>query len=321
MSLKYLLFTLPLSLIFFGCSTSTPNALNTPKSSYVSKSGYYYILIEKNSGSWKIVDIKETTIDLREKTNQEILKVNASYTQVEPNFEINRSNVYICDGSKGAREYSACSSNLTATLGAKTVFDMVNSSKKEKYLDENLIQTIIKQTNLFSAIERKRLDLEHDECDRLFLSAKTAEEFDLFVEKYSSYSWASTLIPLAKKNSETLKEQEKKRATQEERSVKLYEQKIQKSEKQLEKENVALANIEEKAIRNFQNSVTSFRKNLKKGTETNCGPIVDLKSSAVKVFFPVKNAGDEHWIDTDKIFPKNHGCKFVNGHYIAPATF
>ena len=101
----------------------------------------------------------------------------------------------------------------------------------------------------------------------------------------------------------------------------MYEQKVLKSEKQLERENEALADIEEKAIRNFQNTIANFRKTLKKGVETNCGPILDIKNSSIKVYFPVKNVGNEHWIDANKIFPKTHGCRFVNGNYIAPATF
>jgi len=321
---KYTFFPLLVSLFFFGCSASNQNALgnkSTQKSSYVSQSGYYYALVEKNNNIWKVLDIQVTPIQMRQKTNQEILKINESYTQVEPNFDINKSNIYECNGKKGAREYTACSSNLTDTLSAKNISELVTSSKKEKYVDEDLIKEVIKQTNLFYAIENKKFALEHEECDRLFLSAKTADEFDAFIEKYASYKYASTLIPIAERNRDNLKMQEQKRREEEQKYAKVYEQKVLKSEKQLERENEALADIEEKAIRNFQNTIANFRKTLKKGVETNCGPILDIKNSSIKVYFPVKNVGNEHWIDTNKIFPKTHGCRFVNGNYVAPATF
>ncbi len=321
---KYTFFTILVSLLFFGCSASNQNALSnksTQKSSYVSQSGYYYALVEKNNNIWKVVDIQDTPIQIRQKTNQEILKINESYTHVEPNFDINKSNIYECNGKKGIKEYTACSSNLTGSLGAKNISELLNSSKSQRYIDEELIKEVIKQTNLFYAIENKKFALEHEECDRLFLSAKTADEFDAFIEKYSSYKYASTLIPLAEKNRDSLKMQEKRRKEEEQKNAKIYEQKVIKSEKQLERENEALANIEEKAIRNFQNNITSFRKTLKKGAETNCGPVLDIKNSSIKVYFPVKNVGNEHWIDANKIFPKTHGCRFVNGNYVAPATF
>ncbi|MDX9757214.1 MAG: hypothetical protein RBT52_06930, partial [Sulfurimonas sp.] len=91
---KYTFFTILVSLLFFGCSASNQNALSnksTQKSSYVSQSGYYYALVEKNKNIWKVVDIQDTPIQIRQKTNQEILKINESYTHVEPNFDINKS--------------------------------------------------------------------------------------------------------------------------------------------------------------------------------------------------------------------------------------
>lgn len=64
--------------------------------------------------------------------------------------------------------------------------------------------------------------------------------------------------------------------------------------------------------------IVSFRKSLKEGVETNCGPVIQLKQQHVKVYAPVKDYGNEHWIRLDQIFPPDYGCQFVNGGYRAP---
>ncbi|MEK6659096.1 MAG: hypothetical protein AABY36_05385 [Campylobacterota bacterium] len=324
---KNIIYTLTLSILFFGCSASN-QALNTkptPKSGYVSQSGYYYALIEKNKTGWKIVDIKDTEIEKRAKTNQEILKVNESYSEVNPNFAMNSSNVYICRNSNNTNQYTPCSSNLTSTVDAENIVDLIkgfdSKSSKQKYVDKELIDEALRQTNLFKAIDNKKIVLEQAQCDRLFLAAKTAEELDAFIEKYSSYTYASTLIPIATKNRDNLKLQLQNKKLEEERLAKASEQKILKSEKQLEKENLALTKIEQRAIDNYTKNIENFRKSIKKGVETNCGLVVDVKESQAKIDFTQKNSINELWIDSKKLFPKGHGCRFVNGKYIAPATF
>ncbi|MDD5373400.1 MAG: hypothetical protein PHO62_08250 [Sulfurimonas sp.] len=324
---KNIIYTLTLSILFFGCSTSN-QALNTKpasKSSYVSQSGYYYALIEKNNSGWKIVDIKDTEIEKRAKTNQEILKVNEANSQVNPNFAMNSSNVYVCRDSNNSSGYTPCTSNLTSAVAPENIVGLIKNldakSPKQKYVDKELIDEAVIQTNLFKAIESKKIVFERAQCDRLFLAAKTADELDAFIEKYSSYAYASTLIPIAVKNRDNIKLQEQNKKLEEERLAKASEQKILKSEKQLEKENINLAKTEQRAIDNYTRNIENFRKNIKKGVETNCGLVVDVKESQAKIDFTHKDSVNELWIDAKKLFPKGHGCRFVNGKYIAPATF
>lgn len=329
---KNIIYTLTLSILFFGCSASNQDALSntksTSKSGYVSQSGYYYALIEKNNTGWKIVDIKDTEIEKRTKTNQEILKVNEANNEVSPNFVMNSSNssnVYICRDSNNTNQYTPCTSNLTSAVAPENIVGLIKNldakSPKQKYVDKELIDEALRQTNLFKAIDNKKIVLERAQCDRLFLAAKTAEELDAFIEKYSSYTYASTLIPIATKNRDNLKIQEQNKKLEEERLAKVSEQKIQKSEKQLEKENLALTKIEQRAIENYTKNIENFRKGIKKGVETNCGLVVDIKESQAKIDFTHKDSINELWIDAKKLFPKGHGCRFVNGKYIAPATF
>ena len=64
--------------------------------------------------------------------------------------------------------------------------------------------------------------------------------------------------------------------------------------------------------------VVVFRKSLKEGGETNCGPVIESKEKLVKVSFSVSGYGNEHWIRRDEIFPSSYGCRFLNGQYQSP---
>jgi len=326
---KYTLYTIVLSLFFFGCSASNQNALSgtkpVSKSGYISQSGYYFALIEKNNNSWKVIDIKDTAIENRTKKNQEILKVNESYSEINPYFATNKSNIYICRDSNNTNQYTPCTSNLTSTADAENIVDLIKGfdpkSSKQKYVDRELIDEAIKQTNLFNAIENKKHILENEQCERSFYQAKTVNDFDAFIEKYSSLHYASNFILAAAKKRDDLKIQEQNKKLEEERLAKANEQKKLKSEKQLEKENTSLIKMEQRAIDNYTKNIENFRKNIKKGVETNCGFVVDIKESQAKIDLAQKSSANELWIDSKKLFPKGHGCRFVNGKYIAPATF
>ena len=86
-----------------------------------------------------------------------------------------------------------------------------------------------------------------------------------------------------------------------------YQQKIINDRKQaekLEKDKVAFNN--------------NFRKTMSVGTSTNCGPVIEIKGKMIKVYSPVKDYGNEHWIARDELFPQGYQCVFVNGRYGAP---
>jgi len=61
--------------------------------------------------------------------------------------------------------------------------------------------------------------------------------------------------------------------------------------------------------------LAAFRKSLREGDDTNCGPIIEVKGKLVKVAFAVANYGNEHWIKRDQILSTEYGCRFVNGQY------
>lgn len=64
--------------------------------------------------------------------------------------------------------------------------------------------------------------------------------------------------------------------------------------------------------------VENFRAKIKAGSETNCGPVLEKKGSLVKVYAPVKDYGNEHWIRVTETFPPSYSCNFMNGRYTPP---
>lgn len=176
-----------------------------------------------------------------------------------------------------------------------------------------------------SKIESVKSVFEYEQCEHSFRHAVTIDDFNTFIEKYSSFKDANQLVALAIQNRDAMVEnanaEKKKRETQEEQLAKADEQKIQRHELRLEKETSDLEKLEQRTMQNFSKKIENFRKTLKVGVDTNCGKIVETKGSLAKVHFSVKNHGNEQWIEFNKIFPKGHGCRFVKGKYIAPASF
>jgi TPR repeat protein len=60
----------------------------------------------------------------------------------------------------------------------------------------------------------------------------------------------------------------------------------------------------------------AFRSTIKVGIETNCGPALEIRGELVKIYSPVKDYGNEHWIRRDQLYPSGSGCSFQNGRYI-----
>jgi len=64
--------------------------------------------------------------------------------------------------------------------------------------------------------------------------------------------------------------------------------------------------------------IASFRKSIREGVESNCGPVIEVKANLVKISYAVANYGNEHWIKRDQVFPSEYGCRFYNGQYQSP---
>lgn len=329
MYIKNTLFTLLLALLLSGCSI--PSEQTPPKAksdeSLPLKKSYYYALIEKNEGVWRVIDITNIPIEQRAKNNQDILKISSDYKEVEPAYTktvtADELGGFECKNPANYNEYSVCSSLLASTQqDLKTLFKSSDNRASEiKYIDRELINKIVEKSGLFKAIDAKKQIFALQSCQSKFREAKTSNEFSIIVDECSSIKDAEQLVLLAIKNRDTLKIQEEQKRAHDEQMAKTYELRMQKTIKDAETENIRIAKIEQKSIDNITNGIKSFRKGLRKGTQTNCGPVIDVTESSVQVLFPVQGYGDKHWISIDKIYPKGNGCRFVKGKYIAPPAF
>jgi len=61
-----------------------------------------------------------------------------------------------------------------------------------------------------------------------------------------------------------------------------------------------------------------FRKKIKIGTETNCGPVIEIRSPMIKIAFTLPQYGAERWIRLSTVWPPNYGCRLLNGVYVPP---
>ena len=293
------------------------------KSSYKSQSGYYYALIEKNDRGWTIVEIRDTAMDKRQNENQEILRVNQSYAEVIPYYKTTNfhrlGDTYECSYmlKPTVDQYSPCSSQLTSASVAKSIgkniiaaavtFGLASGS--HRYIDENLINEAVVQTDLFNAIENEKTNFEQALYERTFYNARTIADYDKFIADYTSKD-KENFIPTAIKNRDQLIEKQK-----------AEQKKLAEENKKKQEEQLAQAKAEQKASDERKKNVESFRKSLKSGMDSNCGPILEVKDSLIKIYFPVQNYGNEHWIKRDEMFPKGYGCRFVNGGYIMPSSY
>ena len=129
---------------------------------------------------------------------------------------------------------------------------------------------------LTSAREKLALAYKRD-----FENATTVSKLKEFMETYQQNDY-DKLVPLANKKVEVLLKAEA-----------AEEQKRRAAEAAEEKRLFALK----------QAKMENWRKALAVGDETNCGPVLELRAAMVKIYFPVKDYGNEHWIRRPQLFP------------------
>lgn len=290
-------------------------------SSYKSQSGYYFALIEKADKGWVIIDLRDTIMSKRQNEKQEILRVSQSYSEVVPFYETTKfhrlGDTYECSYMLTPEQYSPCNSQLTSvsvgkSLGKNVVAAALTfglAAGSHKYIDENLIDEAIVQTDLFNAIETKKVVFEKLLYERSFSNARSIADYDKFISTYTGKDEQNYIPQALVKRDELIEKQKAEQKRQEEINRKKQEDIIAKQK------------AEEKAMNERKKVVEAFRKSLKNGMDTNCGPILEVRDTLVKVYFPIQNYGNEHWIKRDEIFTKEYGCRFLNGGYIMPSSY
>lgn len=338
---KYTFFIIAASIFIIGCSNVNQQVLKpskgTIKSGYLSKSGFFYVLLERDEEkNYKIITIQEEPIEKLSNSKQEILRVSNDYKIVELYFKNalpkSPNNKYDCTQAINTNVYNQCTTDFsgayvgeTAAKNIASAFSTTKNAGSHRYIDYDLLNQTIKDTKLFEAIEERKFISEHKE---VFKTLKTLEDYDWFIDRYSFIKSSESLVPQViqkrddmikakEKDAEDVLERQKKASLEEQAKEAREELRIQR-EKDINQRmtNIAAKN-EQNAIDEINKKLRSFRGNIKKGTHTNCGEVMELKGSQAKV----NHSKSEHWINTDKLFPKEYGCVFVKGHYVAPPAF
>ncbi|MDP1624553.1 MAG: hypothetical protein Q8L64_02170, partial [bacterium] len=108
-----------------------------------------------------------------------------------------------------------------------------------------------------------------------------------------------------------LEESNQRRAAEEDKR-KEAQAKAEEEQRQYEEE-------QQRQQRQRMAQVEAFRRSIRIETETNCGPVLEIKGGLVKIYSPVANYGNEHWVRKELLFPPQYTCRFLNGSYQPPA--
>ncbi|MBV8659391.1 MAG: hypothetical protein JO142_16335 [Burkholderiales bacterium] len=143
----------------------------------------------------------------------------------------------------------------------------------------------------------------HDEYLAAFRNAKTSDQLTMAINQYANND-PDNLIPEATQRRDQLKAAEELAA----------QKKIQAAAADY----VAALERAKKVDEAARAMVTHFRQTLRVGARTNCGPVVEMRGDLMRVYLPVRDYGNDHWIDRSDLFPSGWGCRFVNGNYVPP---
>jgi hypothetical protein len=204
---------------------------------------------------------------------------------------------------------TVCNSEFTASStrgvgAAVSVLSAVVASRVARMVvktDE--LEAAIRESRLLEAVESGQLDKYRTS----FSNAQTSEDWNQFIRTYARYD-PDLLLTQAIENRDRAKNDEDARRTAAEAQRKIAQTKADEEQ----------SRYEEQRRRQLTAQVEAFRRSLTIETETNCGPVVEIKGTLVKVYFPVANYGNEHWVRKELLFPPQWECRFYNGGYQPP---
>lgn len=210
--------------------------------------------------------------------------------------------------------YSICASDLTknnagaAEMVIGNLFNVaLGTVRSTVIVDTELLHNAAAQSGAFTTAEAWRQQVDLQRYRDQFESANTSSKFEAFIQSYKNND-PDNLVPQATIRRDELRTQEarNKATAEQERVAQLKLQNEQKKQDEIRR-------------KERQKEISEFRRNIKIETKTNCGPVLEVKGQLVKVYSPVQNYGNEHWIDRSTLFPWNYGCSFFNGQYRPPA--
>lgn len=176
-----------------------------------------------------------------------------------------------------------------------------------KSVDDFYIREDARILNEYREIELRAKEMYKKEQISTFASLATSGSVRSYITTYENLDLAG-LIPAAKsKLNELLNQEEKARL----RQAKLAEEQRLADEKERQEiERLAqqrrIAQLEE---------LKKWRGSLKVGSDTFCGPVIDINQVMVKIAVRVQLSGysSEAWLKKNELFPPSYGCRNRNG--------
>jgi hypothetical protein len=234
---------------------------------------------------------------------------------------------------RGKAGYTVCNSRFTQVLvNAGTVVGGVITSGAmavlgtavyQVELDAKAVLKAVEESGAIEQASRMMAAAEHEQfvqtVQNAFAQAKTSAELNRLIGKHEGSGEFVEMVDAARARLPVVQAAEAERAARDAqlRAEQQAARKLADAQRQEQERQATLAN--EQRLREAGLRVGAFRKALKVESDTNCGPVVEVKGNLVKVYFPVASYGNEHWVSRRDLFPPDYGCRFVNGQYIAPA--
>lgn len=297
----------------------------------------YFVSFEKQESGWKLTGITTSRPTITDFARQEVLLFSNDLGSIQPDFRTSkydpRRDDFECwTGALRTRkdnattDYNPCESSLTVTSNFNVVGNAVGHiftlglllptgvSSRNVVVDKEKVLSLLQQTGALDRVREKKIAIERERFmvtyRNAFTSAKTSIQLDAFARKYSGNDPENLVSQAIMRRDElSLREaEERKRRETEEAARREAQVKAEEEQRQYEQDQ----------RRQRMAKVESFRRVIKVETETNCGPVLEIKGALVKIYSPVANYGNEHWIRKEQLFPPDYRCRFFNGNYEPP---
>jgi hypothetical protein len=266
--------------------------------------GFEYFLKMEN-GKWRMAAPIERKLDdesverLTFSNGRLFLKLNTGCTVLNTAGPFESSCGCVKEMASSARssaQYRVCTTNFRSYFQKTRV--LLGHDVFETRIDEDRVLRAAKEANLLDAVNAQSYK-------QAFYRIDSSETASNFIKIYSENKYDPELFIAAAKSKR-------------DQYIVTEAQEQAEAQARLERERISLERVaaQDKAkLIAEEKRYATFRQAIKGGTETNCGPVVEVKGNLIKVYAPVQNYGNEHWIRRDQIYPAGETCQFINGQY------
>lgn len=225
------------------------------------------------------------------------------------------TNLFIPTGSKACKSEFAVVSytakQVVAGLLILPAWVITGTLPRNKIIDTAQLESALKESGLLAYLDQQDNMRWMANYRQEFKSITSSSSAEKFIATYQS-SDPNGLVRQARKMRDQYLAQEERQ-----RLAELAQRRAALAQQQALAD--ARAKKEELRVAQARKMVSDYRATVRTGSQSNCGPVLEARGGLVKVYHPVMNYGNEHWIPLNQIFPSNYGCRFYNGQYVVPS--